>query len=99
DYSDKRWWVIEAFRKICDRQKVRHQEPPRPASSGLANHGEPSASHSRRYSSNELGEPVPGLSSLPNSKPHRGHTSYDGRPRWSSYGGVSSTSGGGGHSS
>ena len=46
--------------------------------------GRPSASHSARYCSKDAGLPVPGLSSFPNSKPHRGQTSYEGAPSRSS---------------
>ena len=54
------------------------------------NLGEPDAIHSARYFAKETGAAVPGLSSLPNSKPQQGQTSYDGRPSRSSYEGVSS---------
>src|SRR5665213_3515968 len=46
-----------------------------------------------------MGSQVPGLSSLPNSKPHNGHTSYDGLPSQSSYGGVIGRPTGGGQTS
>src|SRR4051812_40580388 len=44
------------------------------------NHGAPDAIHSCRYCSKLMGSAMPGLSSLPNSKPQQSQTSYEGLP-------------------